>query len=424
MSIKPATWRSLSNQIIIGQGVKARIAKSGRTSLAAAINDCADQTALLIAIRRSEHVPVDVYPVFARFEHDREVTRIPALLSFTQIATLPIGTLTGEFKGQEISFECTGSTYEAGARKLLSLSPTLNIVPKELLPDPVELTNWLNNNRNAIAKECGQDFHSLGYLMQALSSRGIIPPKQAYVRLAGGMDLYLQSPTLQHTPRNVLEDPLKLLSWLRKKQNKIQRETKKKLSLRSFMIALQAAKKVPLDQAIDRLTSAFDLYHRTPVLQEEGEVLSSIDEVVEFIDERRDFLPQAEKGDLRISYRHAQDALKAAQRIAPWLNTRQASLEVAAANYARKHEREIGDAICAAVEKYLEKHFPERFDSTKNGWWLRYMDRSGFQYGGFNSEGKQLSNRYIRYIIKWARRLYANEAAQRYYNSLTGTRNL
>lgn len=169
--------------------------------------------------------------------------------------------------------------------------------------------------------------------------------------------------------------------------------------------------------------SAFELYCRSPVLQEEGNVFSSIDEVVEFIDERRDVLPETEKGDRRISYRQAQDALKAAQRIAPGLSTRQSRLEVSAADYARRYEEEIGDAICAAVEIYLETNFPENFDSTKNGWWLRYLDRSGFQRGGFNSEGKQLSDRYIRYIIKWARRLYANEEAQKHYNALTGTKN-
>jgi hypothetical protein len=412
-------WRDISQRIIIGKGVKPRIARSGLASLAATTKSCNDPTALLIELRRSRDVPPDIYPVFARFDNAGKTERILALVHFSQIATLPIGTLRGEFDGRTISFICTGTPYEAGARKLLSLSPTLNSVPEELLSCPIELTHWLNNNRAAIAKECGEVAYSLGYLMQALSSNGKIPFKQAYVRLAGGLDLYLASPTLQSMPENLPENPIKLLKWLRKNQNNIQKETKKFLSLRSLMIALQAAKKVPHKQDLDRLTSGFELYYKTPVLQEGGNVFGSVEELIEFIDERRDFLPKTGKEGERISFRHAYDALRAAQRIAPGLDTHHAGLEVSAADYARRYEEEIGDAICEAVEIYLENHFPEGFNSSGNGWWLRYLNRSGFKRGGFNSEGKQLSNRYIRYIIKWARRLYANEEAQRHYHALS-----
>jgi|GEM_PF-4740257 len=308
----------------------------------------------------------------------------------------------------------------AGAREIYETSSILKSIPKKILKDPIEVIDWLYKNRNAICQETNRQSLAIITLLHALQAAGLIPLEQTYERLASGRDFYDRSPTLQAVPANITNNPLDLADWLTANRIAICREASQKtsISLTTIMEALIAAKRVALTTNGQRIVSARDFYERTPILHAGPKTFSSIEEIILFIDQRRNQLvsikdrEQPPENPSRVSFIYVVDALTSARRIGPTIKVQKLRFEAAAADYARRKQAFITQKIIAAVQAYHQTLLPpeqSNFNPSLDQRWTINIDRKGF----ISLDGtKQLSGRYIRTILKWALILYGYKAAQ------------
>ncbi|MFA4843938.1 MAG: hypothetical protein WC632_03180 [Candidatus Margulisiibacteriota bacterium] len=309
-------WRKISTRMIVGNGIRGLISEAGTACLLSALRNNADPVSLLAAVRRNPNLSSEVYPTFGEISTVKGPEKIPALVPASAVHDVPLKSLPGSLKGEEISFRCLGNSYEADARRLILLSATLRTVPKDILSEPVKLINWLVDHRAAVAAECGRKYFSLGYLMQGLSAAGKIPLGQTYHRLAGGRDLFDHSPALQAVPEEISKAAVSLIGWLRENREQIKTETKSKnLALDTLIDALQAAGRIPLKQSLNRLATARDLYDRSPTLQDiQVEILNDPIKVINWLDKNRERI-RTETGSDRLALATLVLALHSAGRI-------------------------------------------------------------------------------------------------------------
>ena len=260
--------RKLSYRVIVAGNVN--IPEPGLSSLLAAAKRFREPGSLLSEMRKNPHLSRHVYPTMGEIKTAAGIRKIPALVNASDVPYVPMPTFQGLCNGQEVSFHCLGTSYEADARALVSASPALRSVPGEVLSDPVELINWLADKRKAIARECGpaKDF-SLTYLTQALTANGIIPDQQVFQRLASARNLYDHSLTLQGIPADVLAQPIGIITWLHQNRTAIAAEASSQgtLSLGTLVLALESTGRISGKQKLHRLAGARDLYDRAPTLQ-------------------------------------------------------------------------------------------------------------------------------------------------------------
>jgi flagellar biosynthesis protein FlhB len=325
---------------------------------------------------------------------------------------LALGTLVNALQAaKRIPAEQRFSRLASG-RELYDRSSILQKIPEEILNDPIKVANWLHQNREAIQTEALENKGlALATLTEALQAARRVPYDQRFHRLASARDLYDRSITLQGIPEEILIDPLEVTDWLHKNRETIRTESSESenLALISLMDALQVSKRIPFKQTFRRLAAGRDFYDKTPVLHGGKEKWDRIEEIIKFIDARRQDLLRMDKKD-RVSYAYVVTSLEAARRIGPEVNKQILRYEAAAADYARKFERVIKDKIRSAVKAHLQKRKATAFDVAMPHRWTRFIDRSDLM----NTKGnKLLSASYIATILKWARRLYGDKEALR-----------
>lgn len=270
MSVNRAVWRKISFSVVLGQGVKTHITEPGAQSLLSLIKKEEDPDLLLQGLRANRHLPSQVYPTLCKVDTATGSERIPALVEVAKMQELPFPTFNGEFGGRIVDFRCLGNSYEADARGLFPLSPTLRAVPEEVLSDPIKLIDWLSSRISTISKECGYaETYSYVYLVECLIVRGVLPNKRKFWSYASGMDLYVKSPTLSGVLDETLEDLTELIEWLSENKDSIEKEisSTEGVNINTLIVALQAAGRVPCDQFINRFYGAREIYKNSPTIR-------------------------------------------------------------------------------------------------------------------------------------------------------------
>ncbi len=188
----------------------------------------------------------------------------------------------------------------AGARDLHERSAILKTVPQKTLKDPIEVVNWLKDNRTQIEREGSEESLSIGYLVEALIAAQKTPFAQEFTRMASALELYLRSSILQAIPASVLTDPVEIIDWLFNKRNSIKKEAGKgdNLALVTLLNALQAAKVIALRQDYQHLAGAREIYEASPILQAiPKKILKKPIQVVDWLYKRRTMICEETERD-------------------------------------------------------------------------------------------------------------------------------
>jgi len=203
----------------------------------------------------------------------------------------------------------------ATGRSIYDRSPTLQAVPDELLNNPVKSIDWLHENREQIKTETGSDSLALVTLVVALQATGRLALNQQFNRLAAGRDSYDHSPALQGVPIEILNDPIKVIGWLSRNRGQIKAETKsQRLVLGTLVGALQAVRKIPLEQKFHRLAAGRELYDRSLTLRSvEEEISNDPIKLVDWLSKNREQI-KAETKSKSLALATLIDALQAAGR--------------------------------------------------------------------------------------------------------------
>lgn len=137
----------------------------------------------------------------------------------------------------------------ASGLDLYKKSITLQNIPEIILRDPIKVVAWANENCEQIKTEAKSRSLGLVSIIEALQANKKITKEQIYHRLAGAIEIYKRSKTLENIPNEMLNDPIPIIIWLRENRSLIKNESKSRhIAFTTLITALYAAQRIPADR--------------------------------------------------------------------------------------------------------------------------------------------------------------------------------